>query len=227
MATLRQRVRLAGNGPRGVAVVGPSGLRGRVLQRCPGRARSEIVGAGRRYADRLGPHAATDPGTTRRDALPRRDDVFSALAGVRQLPPRCPRGRLELGPSQRRPGQPEEHAEPVRRLPRRAGHGLGRAAKRRGRRACGHHAHPLRGASRGRCPGPGRLPEVAQAAAQSRAWSTAISARRPSMASSFSPVPPWAVRSAIRPPITATSIRTPWAAWASTTSPTTSSTRRA
>ena len=48
-----------------------------------------------------------------RDALPRRRTLLPALAKLRQLPPRRPRRRPELGPDERRHGQPEEQQEHV------------------------------------------------------------------------------------------------------------------
>ena len=76
----------------------------------------------------LGPKATDERRTPGRVPLPRREPLFPRLAKLLQLPSRRrARGRLELGPAQRRHRQSEKQQEPLAGAPDPAGHEHGRA----------------------------------------------------------------------------------------------------
>ena len=93
------------------------GLHGRLLQRPARRRRPGGPIRLSRDADPAGSGTPTDRPAPRRDVLPRRQPLLPALAELRQLPSGRPRRRVELGPDERRPGQPQERQEHAARPP--------------------------------------------------------------------------------------------------------------
>ena len=110
---LRLRVPLKGNGPRALAAIGSTLLRGRVLHGHSRRGGTGGRGASGQPFNQAWRRSTAHRRAARRDALSRRAILPGKMAELLQLPSRRrTAGRLELGPDARWRRQCEEHEKP-------------------------------------------------------------------------------------------------------------------
>ena len=93
-ASLWQRIRLPGKGPRGLAVAGSQVYVAEYFSDTVAVVDLPTPTKRKPVTHRPGPAAASDPAAARAAAVPRRDGLLPAVAELRQLPSGRPRGRL-------------------------------------------------------------------------------------------------------------------------------------